>query len=142
MTKSNITHKLTTPAAVSGQQDLLSEPVDVLVLTNKPDILPQVANMLSSRGLNYRKMPVDAFCQVKGKLHLIGTTVIDASGLSLSQQKNLHHIIDALEEQNIAAILLNSWVEFETGSVCPFRKTLFGNTRGIMGAHSGQYSLS
>jgi serine phosphatase RsbU (regulator of sigma subunit) len=111
----------TTPAAVNGQQDLLTEPVDVLILSNKPEILPQVAHMLSSRGLTYIKTPVDAFGQIRDKLQLIGTTVIDAAGLTLIQQKNLHYVIEALESQNIAAILLNSWVEFDNS-----RYALFG----------------
>jgi serine phosphatase RsbU (regulator of sigma subunit) len=113
--------KITTPAAENGPQDLLTEPVDVLVLTNKPEILPQVAHLLSSRGLTYIKMPVDAFGQIRSKLKLIGTTLIDAAGLNLTQQKNLHHVIETLEDEHIATILLNSWVEFESG-----RYSLFG----------------
>jgi serine phosphatase RsbU (regulator of sigma subunit) len=121
MQKSDKTKNITTPAAGNGRHDLLTEPVDVLILTNKPEILPQVANMLSSRGLTYIKMPVDSFGQLRSKLHLIGTTVIDASGLPMTQQKNLCHIIDELEAQHIATVLLNSWVEFAEG-----RHTLFG----------------
>jgi serine phosphatase RsbU (regulator of sigma subunit) len=112
----------TTKAALAtAAHDVLTEPVDVLVLTNKPDILPQVARLLSSRGLSYIKMPIDAFSQIHDKLALIGTTIIDAAGLTLSQQKNLLNLIDTLESQYIATILLNSWVEVETG-----RHTLSG----------------
>ena len=50
----------TKAAVVIAANDVLTEPVDVLVLTNKPEILPQVARLLSSRGLTYVKMSVDA----------------------------------------------------------------------------------
>jgi serine phosphatase RsbU (regulator of sigma subunit) len=111
----------TKAAVVIAANDVLTEPVDVLVLTNKPEILPQVARLLSSRGLTYVKMSVDAFSQIHGKLSLIGTTIMDAAGLTLAQQKNLLTIIDTLESQNIATILLNSWIEAENG-----RHTLSG----------------
>jgi serine phosphatase RsbU (regulator of sigma subunit) len=101
--------------ATAAAGDMLTEPVDVLVLTNKPEILPQVARLLSLRGLTYLKMSADAFSKIHGKLALIGTTIIDAAGLTLTQQKNLLTIIDALEAQHIATILLNSWVEVEDG---------------------------
>jgi phosphoserine phosphatase RsbU/P len=98
--------------AAATQQILLTEPVDVLILTNKPEILPQVANLLSTRNLTYAKLPIDAFAQISGKLSLIATAIIDASGLPLAQQKNLHGIIDIMETQNIGVVVLNSWVEF------------------------------
>ncbi|MDO8303130.1 MAG: SpoIIE family protein phosphatase [Sedimentisphaerales bacterium] len=99
-------------AGAVTHEGLQNEPVDVLLLTNKPEILPQVAKLLSTRNLTYAKMPVDSFSQIRGKLALIGTTIIDASGLTLSQQKSLLSVIDALEAQNIATVILNSWIEF------------------------------
>jgi phosphoserine phosphatase RsbU/P len=122
MQKTNINQATATAAAIPVQDGLLTEPVDVLILSNKSEILPQVARLLSSRGMTYVKMPVETFSQICGKLALIGTTIIDAAGLNLTQQKNLHYIIEALETQNIATILLNSWVEFEDGRYPLFSK--------------------
>ena len=113
--KDDSTKATVTAAAAAVQQDLLTEPVDVLILSNKPEVLPQVARLLSSRGLTYAKLPVDAFNQIRSKFSLIGTTIIDAAGLTLSQQKHLLTVIDALEAHHIATILLNSWVEVKDG---------------------------
>jgi serine phosphatase RsbU (regulator of sigma subunit) len=119
--KDDSTKVTVTAVAATAQHDLLTEPADVLILSNKTEVLPQVMRLLASRGLKCTKIPIDAFSQIRGKLALIGTVIIDASGLNLSQQKNLHHVIEAFEAQNIATLLLNSWVEFEEG-----RYPLFG----------------
>jgi len=125
--KDDSTKATITALAATARHDLPAEPTDVLILSNKPEVLPQVVRLLSSRGIKYAKIPVDAFGQIRGQLALIGTVIIDASGLNLSQQKNLHHVIDALEAQNIATILLNSWVEFEDG-LYPLSGKLFSAT--------------
>lgn len=84
--------------------------IDVLVLTNKPEILPQLEDLFNKRGVSFKKLPVDAFSQIRDQLDLIGTVIINASGLSVSQQNNLDRIIETLDAENISSVLLNSWV--------------------------------
>ncbi|GAG04434.1 unnamed protein product, partial [marine sediment metagenome] len=52
----------------------------------------------------------DAFPQIRGRLDLIGTVIIEAEDLDMSQQQKLARIIESLEMENIGVILLTSRV--------------------------------
>jgi sigma-B regulation protein RsbU (phosphoserine phosphatase) len=83
---------------------------DVLYLTNRDQAPGEVKRLLKQRKLTFKKMSIDAFPQIRERLDLIGTVIIDAEDLDMSQQQKLARIIESLEMENIGVILLTSRV--------------------------------
>lgn len=100
--------------------------IDVLYLTNKNRIPSGIKRLLKRRKLSYDILSVDKFSEVRNKLHLIGTVVIDMKDLDGSQHQQLARIIESLETENIGMILLTDLPEvpLKSFSVSP-SKTSF-----------------
>ena len=56
-------------------------------------------------------MSIKNFPQIRQRLDLIGTVIIDTEGLELSEQQKLARIIQTLEMENIGVILLGGRIE-------------------------------
>ncbi len=80
---------------------------DVLYLTNEEYMPPEVKRLMKQRKLSYSVRPLDTFFQIRDRLDLIGTVIIDTKDLDVSQQGYLSRIIESLEMNNIGVILLN-----------------------------------
>lgn len=83
---------------------------DVLYLTDHDSMPTEVKQLLEDRKLSCRILRVESFCEVRDRLDLIGTVVIDASG-SMASQEQLARIIESLEMQHIGVILLTDQTE-------------------------------
>ncbi len=81
--------------------------IDVLYLTNEKNVPFEVKRLLKQRKLSYSVRPLDTFFQIRDRLDLIGTVIIDTQDLDVSQQGYLSRIIEALEMNNVGVILLN-----------------------------------
>jgi len=80
---------------------------DVLYLTNEKHMPFEVKQLLKQRKLSYSIRPLDTFFQIRDRLDLIGTVIVDTKDLDISQQGYLARIIESLEMNNIGVILLN-----------------------------------
>jgi hypothetical protein len=89
---------------------------DVLYLTNKGEMPFEIKRLLKQRKLSYSIRPIDEFSQIRDRLDLIGTVIIDTEGMDVSQQGYLSRIIESLEMNNIGVILLNDRVELPVKS--------------------------
>jgi hypothetical protein len=89
---------------------------DVLYLTNKGEVPFEIKRLLKQRKLSYSVRPIDEFSQVRDRLDLIGTVIIDTEGMDVSQQGYLSRIIESLEMNNIGVILLSERVELPVKS--------------------------
>ena len=89
---------------------------DVLYLTNQSNMPPDIKRLLKQRKLSSFVLPIDKYPQVRGRLDLIGTVIIDAKNLNKSQQQKLAQIIESLEMENIGVILLTDRVEIPVKS--------------------------
>ena len=89
---------------------------DVLYLTNQSSMPPEIRRLLKQRKLSSFVLPIDKYPQVRGRLDLIGTVIIDAKNLNKSQQQKLAQIIESLEMENIGVILLTDRVEIPVKS--------------------------
>ncbi len=87
--------------------DQITTFTDVLYLSNKSEMDYSIKKFLRNRKVSYAAISVDDFTQIRNKLDLIGTAIIDLHELSLEQQKQLARIIEALEMKHIGSILLN-----------------------------------
>jgi len=84
---------------------------DVLYLTNRRQIPPEVKRLFKQKKLSYCVLPIDQFCNILHRLDLIGTVIIDAANLDEPHQHKLAGIIESLEICNIGVILLNGQLE-------------------------------
>ena len=83
---------------------------DVLYLTDQVSMPAEIKQLLEGRKLSYRILRVDSFCEVRDRIDLIGTVVIDTSS-SMASQQQLARIIESLEMQHIGVILLTDPTE-------------------------------
>ena len=89
---------------------------DVLFLTNQDHIPSEIKRLLKQRKLSFTRMSIDEFPQIRGRLDLIGTVIIEAEDLGMSQQQKLARMIESLEMENIGVILLTSQVKLPVKS--------------------------
>jgi serine phosphatase RsbU (regulator of sigma subunit) len=81
------------------------EVTDVLYLTSRGHIPSEIQQLFNSKKLSYHVLPINNFSEVRNRLDLIGTVIIDTKDSIASQQK-LAQIIELLEMNHIGVILL------------------------------------
>ena len=79
---------------------------DVLYLTNEQQMPPEIKRLLRKRKLSHKILPADKFFQLRDRLDLIGTVIIETESIGTSQEENLARIIESLEMEKIGVILL------------------------------------
>ncbi len=89
---------------------------DVLYLTNQEQMPSEIRRLLKQNKLSAAVLPIDKFSQVRERLDLIGTVIIDAQDLDKPQHQSLAQIIESLEMENIGVILLTHRVELPVKS--------------------------
>ncbi len=103
---------------VDGTTDavVLKSFIDVLYLTNRQQMLPEIRQLMKQRRLSFMVLPIDEFNRILHRLELIGTVVIDAEDHDIAQHQKLGRIIESLEAKNIGAILLENRMEMPVRS--------------------------
>jgi hypothetical protein len=89
---------------------------DVLYMTNRGRIPSEIEQLFQSRKISYRIVPIDNFSEVRDRLDLIGTVIIDTKDSDASQPQ-LAQIIELLEMVHIGVILLKSRKGAEAKSI-------------------------
>ena len=84
--------------------DLPVNVTDVLYMTNQGHIPSEIEQLFQSKKLSYRILPIDKFSEVRDRLDLIGTVIIDTKDSAVSQQE-LVRIIELFEMVHIGVIL-------------------------------------
>ena len=78
---------------------------DVLYLTHECSIPAEIRRFLKQKKLSFRVLATDRFSEVRDRLDLIGTVVVDTRESETSEQR-LVRIIECLEMEHIGVILL------------------------------------
>ena len=78
---------------------------DVLYLTNQAGMPSEIKRLLRLKKLSYLILPIERFSEVRDRLDLIGTVIIDTKD-SITSQQRLIRIIESLETGHIGVILL------------------------------------
>jgi len=89
---------------------------DILYMTNQGQMPAEIKRLLKQRKLSFSILPIDSFPQVRDRLDLIGTVIVDTKDLDISQQQKLARIIESLEMENIGVILLSDREEMRVKS--------------------------
>ena len=79
--------------------------IDVLYMTDQGHIPSEVKRLFKLKKLSYRVLPIDRFSEVRDRLDLIGTVIIDTKD-SVALKQQLVQIIELLEMVHIGVILL------------------------------------
>jgi hypothetical protein len=80
--------------------------IDVVFLSDKKAVPAEVKRLFRHRKLTFRLVPLDEYAAIRNRPDLIGTVVIDAQGMNVSNDPVLGRIIESLERDNIGTILL------------------------------------
>jgi len=96
--------------------DTLKSFTDVLFLTSREQMPSGLRKLLRSKKLSCVVLGIDKYAQIRDRLDLIGTAVIDAEGFDASQQQRLAQIIESLESEKIGVVLLTSSIEMPVRS--------------------------
>jgi hypothetical protein len=84
---------------------------DVLYLTNDKQIPPEIKRLLKERNLSHKILRIDRFADIRDKLGLVGTVIVDAKDSGAGEQQKLARIIETLEMENIGVILITDRVK-------------------------------
>ena len=85
--------------------------IDILFMTNQKQMPQEIKRLLKERNLSYRLLRTDRFAEMRDKLGLVGTVIIDAQDSDAGQQQKLARIIETLEMENIGVILITDRVK-------------------------------
>ena len=78
---------------------------DVLYMTDHDNIPSEIKRLFKLKKLSYRILPIDKFSEVRDRLDLIGTVIIETKD-SVALKQELVRIIELLEMVHIGVILL------------------------------------
>jgi len=79
--------------------------IDILYLTSDRSVPGEIKRLLNQKRLSCRILAPDRFNEMRDKLHLIGTVIVDTGGCQTSEQR-LARIIECLELEHIGVIIL------------------------------------
>jgi len=86
--------------------------IDILYLTNQKQVPAEIKQLLKERNLSYRILRIDKFAEIRDKLGLVGTVIVDAKDSDAAdEQQKLARIIETLEMENIGVILITDRVK-------------------------------
>jgi len=80
---------------------------DVVYLASR-QMPPELKKLLRQKKLSWAILPINAFSQIRQRLDLVGTVIIDTEEAGLSEQQKLARIIQTLEMENIGVILISN----------------------------------
>ncbi|HLB73154.1 MAG TPA: PP2C family protein-serine/threonine phosphatase [Sedimentisphaerales bacterium] len=105
-----------TSVELRNRVEVLRGFTDVLYLTNQSQMPSELRRLLKSKKLSCAVLGIDRYPQIRDRLDLVGTAVIDAEGMDASQQQRLAQIIESLESEKIGVVLLTGRVEMPVKS--------------------------
>ncbi len=90
---------------------------DVVFLSDKMDLPVEIRRLFRQKKLTYRLLPLAGYQTIHIRPDLIGTVVIDAEGMNMSENPELGRIMESLERDNIGTILLTQPVRQPSKSI-------------------------
>lgn len=85
--------------------------IDVVYLSDKPHMSAEIKRLFRQKKLTSQLLPLDRYGDIRSRTHLIGTVLVDAEGIDISQDQRLGRVLEALERENIGIVLLTQRVK-------------------------------
>ncbi len=79
---------------------------DVVYLSDKTDLPAEIRRLFRHKKVSFCLLPLDKCDEIRSRSNLVGTVLVDAVGLDISQDRRLSRIVESLERDNIGIILL------------------------------------
>ncbi len=84
---------------------------DVVYLSDKTNVPAEIRRLFRQKKLSYCLLPLDKYGLIRQRADLVGTVLVDAEGIDISQDQRLGRILEALERDNIGIVLLTQRVK-------------------------------
>jgi uncharacterized protein YfkK (UPF0435 family) len=118
-----------------GAIELQKNFTDVLYLSNEKQMPPEIKRLLKERNLSHKVLRIDKFAEIRDKLNLVGTVIVDAKDSDATEQQKLARIIETLEMENIGVILITDRVKvpLRSFSLAPVKSSfsMSGTTEAV-----------
>jgi len=85
--------------------------IDVVYLSDKPQMSPEIRRLFRQKKLTCHLLPLDRYNDIRARIDRIGTVLVDAEGLDISQDQRLGRVLEALERDNIGIVLLTQRIK-------------------------------
>ena len=85
--------------------------IDVVYLSDKPQMPAEIRRLFRQKKLTYHLLPLDRYSDIRTRTDRIGTVLVDAEGIDISQDQRLGRVLDALERDNIGIVLLTQRIK-------------------------------
>jgi serine phosphatase RsbU (regulator of sigma subunit) len=95
----------------AGETEGLTTPTDVIYLSDKTDMPAEIRRLFRHKKVSFCVLPLDRYREIRTRPDLIGTVLVDAEGMDSSQDQRLGRILESLERDNIATVLLTQRVK-------------------------------
>ncbi len=80
--------------------------IDVVYLSDKTDMPAEVKRLFRQKKVSSWLLPFDKYDLIRRHADLVGIALIDAEGMSVSEDQQLGHILGCLERDNVPIVLL------------------------------------
>ncbi len=90
----------------AGKLEALECFTDVVYLSDKAALPAEIKRLFRQKKLSSCLLPFDRHTLVHQRTDLVGTVVVDAEGIDISQDQRLVRILESLERDNVGIVLL------------------------------------
>jgi hypothetical protein len=85
--------------------------IDVIYLSDKPQMPSEIRRLFRQKKLTCQLQPLDRYSEIRARTDRIGTVLVDAEGIDISQDQRLGRVLEALERDNIGIVLLTQRIK-------------------------------
>lgn len=85
--------------------------IDVVYLSDKPQMSAEIRRLFRQKKLTFELLPLDGYRSIRTRTDRIGTVLIDAEGIDISQDQRLGRVLETLERDNIGIVLLTQRIK-------------------------------
>jgi sigma-B regulation protein RsbU (phosphoserine phosphatase) len=95
----------------ADKPEALERFTDVVCLSDKTEMPSEIKRLFRQKKLSYCLLPLDRYTLIHHQADLVGTVLVDAEGLDISQDQRLARILESLERDNVGIILLTQRIK-------------------------------
>ncbi len=85
--------------------------IDVVYLSDKPHMPAEIRRLFRQKKLTFLMLHLDHYNDIRSRIDRIGTVLVDAEGMDISQDQRLGRVLEALERDNLGIVLLTQRVK-------------------------------
>ncbi len=85
--------------------------IDVVYLSDKPHMPAEIRRLFRQKKLSSYMLHLDHYSDIRARIDRIGTVLVDAEGIDITQDQRLGRVLEALERDNLGIVLLTQRVK-------------------------------